>query len=118
MSVAFSPWKRHSQDTPELLSECPPQHLDPSLLPRLGSAGFESRFLSHLSLNIPGQETFNTTGVVMTRNGSLVSASFDGTVTISVTALSNILHASCSLPEEYRNSTEGLLGEKQTRLCL
>ncbi|XP_044892999.1 mucin-4 isoform X1 [Felis catus] len=57
-----------------------------------------------------GQETFNTTGVVMTRNGSLVSASFDGTVTISVTALSNILHASCSLPEEYRNSTEGLLG--------
>ncbi|XP_042812500.1 mucin-4 [Panthera tigris] len=57
-----------------------------------------------------GQEIFNTTGIVMTRNGSLVSASFDGTVTISVTALSNILHASCSLPEEYRNSTEGLLG--------
>ncbi|XP_070439638.1 mucin-4 isoform X1 [Equus przewalskii] len=57
-----------------------------------------------------GQETFNTTGVVMTRNGSLVSASFDGTVTISVIALSNILHASCSLPEEYQNRTEGLLG--------
>ncbi|XP_058411530.1 mucin-4 isoform X1 [Diceros bicornis minor] len=57
-----------------------------------------------------GQETFNTTGVIMTRNGSLVSASFDGTVTISVTALANILHASCNLPEEYQHRTEGLLG--------
>ncbi|XP_045707167.1 mucin-4 isoform X3 [Phyllostomus hastatus] len=56
------------------------------------------------------QEIFNTTGVVMNRNGSLVSASLDGTVIVSVIALSNILHASCSLPEEYRNHTEGLLG--------
>ncbi|XP_027956884.1 mucin-4 [Eumetopias jubatus] len=57
-----------------------------------------------------GLEIFNTTGIIMTRNGSLVSATFDGTVTISVTALANILHTSCSLPEEYRNRTEGLLG--------
>ncbi|XP_019652515.2 mucin-4 [Ailuropoda melanoleuca] len=57
-----------------------------------------------------GREIFNTTGIIMTRNGSLVSATFDGTVTISVIALSNILHASCGLPEEYRNHTEGLLG--------
>ncbi|XP_048650579.1 mucin-4 isoform X3 [Marmota marmota marmota] len=57
-----------------------------------------------------GPETFNTTGVLLTRNGSQVSASFDGTVAISVIALSNILHASSSLPEEYRNHTEGLLG--------
>ncbi|XP_008568936.1 PREDICTED: mucin-4 [Galeopterus variegatus] len=57
-----------------------------------------------------GQEIVNTTGVILTRNGSLVSASFDGTVTISVIALSNILHASSSLPEEYQNHTEGLLG--------
>uniref|UniRef100_A0A8C7B0H8 Mucin-4 n=1 Tax=Neovison vison TaxID=452646 RepID=A0A8C7B0H8_NEOVI len=57
-----------------------------------------------------GPETFNTTGIIVTRNGSLVSAIFDGTVTISVIALSNILHASCGLPEEYRNRTEGLLG--------
>lgn len=56
------------------------------------------------------QVIFNTTGVVLSRNGSMVSASLDGTVTISVIALSNILHASCSLPEEYRNRTEGLLG--------
>ncbi|XP_064151120.1 mucin-4 [Loxodonta africana] len=57
-----------------------------------------------------GQEIFNTTGIILTRNGSLVSANFDGTVTISVIALSNILHASSSLPEEYKNRTEGLLG--------
>ncbi|XP_036889557.1 mucin-4 isoform X2 [Sturnira hondurensis] len=56
------------------------------------------------------QEIFNTTGVIMNRNGSLVSASLDGTVIVSVIALSNILHASCSLPEEYRSHTEGLLG--------
>nr|XP_048310334.1 mucin-4 [Myodes glareolus] len=53
---------------------------------------------------------FNTTGVLLTQSGSQVSASFDGTVTISVIALSNILHASSSLPEEYRNHTQGLLG--------
>ncbi|XP_042638061.1 mucin-4 [Orycteropus afer afer] len=57
-----------------------------------------------------GQEIFNTTGLILTRNGSMVSANFDGTVTISVIALSNILHASSSLPEEYQNHTEGLLG--------
>ncbi|KAM7133176.1 mucin-4 [Molossus nigricans] len=56
------------------------------------------------------QKIFNTTGVVVTRSGSLVSASLDGTVVVSVVALSNILHASCSLPENYRNHTEGLLG--------
>ncbi|XP_045396014.1 mucin-4-like isoform X1 [Lemur catta] len=57
-----------------------------------------------------GREIFNATGVLLTRNGSLVSASFDGTTAITVTALSNILHASSSLPEEYQNHTEGLLG--------
>nr|XP_058151631.1 mucin-4 isoform X3 [Dasypus novemcinctus] len=57
-----------------------------------------------------GQEVFNTSGVILTRNGSLVSANFDGMVTISVLALSNILHASSSLPEEYQHHTEGLLG--------
>uniref|UniRef100_A0A8D2CW48 Mucin-4 n=1 Tax=Sciurus vulgaris TaxID=55149 RepID=A0A8D2CW48_SCIVU len=57
-----------------------------------------------------GPEIFNTTGVLLTRSGSQVSASFDGTVAISVMALSNILHASSSLPEEYQNHTQGLLG--------
>lgn len=53
---------------------------------------------------------FNATGVLLIQNGSQVSANFDGTVTISVIALSNILHASSSLSEEYRNHTKGLLG--------
>lgn len=66
--------------------------------------------LNNQTVTLDDQEIFNTTGVVMTRNGSLVSASLDDTVIISVTALSNILHASCGLPEEYRNHTEGLLG--------
>lgn len=66
----------------------------------------------------PGQETFNTTGVTVTRAGSEVSAAFDGAVAVSVRALSNILHASCGLPAEYRQRTEGLLGEKQGRPCL
>ncbi|XP_062037094.1 mucin-4 [Lepus europaeus] len=57
-----------------------------------------------------GQEIFNTTGVLLTRNGSQVSASFDGTVAISVMAVSHLLHASSSLPEEYQGRTEGLLG--------
>lgn len=67
----------------------------------------------HLPPHLLGLEIFNTTGVLLTRNGSQVSASFDGTVAISVIALSNILHASSSLPEEYRNHTVGLLGKKQ-----
>ncbi|KAL6052821.1 hypothetical protein STEG23_013496 [Scotinomys teguina] len=62
---------------------------------------------SHTDEDLP---IFNTTGVLMTQNGSQVSATFDGTVSISVSALSNILHASSSLPEEYRNHTKGLLG--------
>ncbi|KAL1787372.1 mucin-4 [Sigmodon hispidus] len=57
-----------------------------------------------------GLPMFNTTGVLLTQNGSQVSANFDGTVTISVIALSNILHASSSLPEYYHNHTTGLLG--------
>ncbi|KAM6160977.1 LOW QUALITY PROTEIN: mucin-4 [Erethizon dorsatum] len=56
-----------------------------------------------------GIEMFNATGVLLTPSGSLVSASFDGMVTISVTALSNILHTLANFPEEYWN-TEGLLG--------
>uniref|UniRef100_A0A2K6MK03 EGF-like domain-containing protein n=1 Tax=Rhinopithecus bieti TaxID=61621 RepID=A0A2K6MK03_RHIBE len=58
----------------------------------------------------PGQGTFNATGVLLSRNGSVVSASFDGWAAVSVIALSNILHASASLPPEYQNRTEGLLG--------
>ncbi|XP_025233183.1 mucin-4 [Theropithecus gelada] len=57
-----------------------------------------------------GQETVNATGVLLSRNGSVVSASFDGWAAVSVIALSDILHASASLPPEYQHRTEGLLG--------
>uniref|UniRef100_A0A0D9R813 Mucin 4, cell surface associated n=1 Tax=Chlorocebus sabaeus TaxID=60711 RepID=A0A0D9R813_CHLSB len=57
-----------------------------------------------------GQETVNATGVVLSRSGSVVSASFDGWAAVSVVALSGILHASASLPPEYQDRTEGLLG--------
>lgn len=70
--------------------------------------------LCHLLCCLPDLPVFNSTGVLLTQNGSQVSANFDGTVTISVIALSNILHASSSLSEEYRNHTEGLLGKKQS----
>ncbi|XP_070645121.1 mucin-4 isoform X5 [Bos indicus] len=56
------------------------------------------------------QEIFNSSGVIMTHHGSTVSASFDGAVAISVLAISNILHISCSLSKGYQNHTEGLMG--------
>lgn len=113
----FGPLEKVPQDIQELLS-ISSLNFEPLILPSLGPAGSQCWLLPYLSPNILGQEIFNTTGVVLSRNGSMASASFDGTVTISVIALSNILHASCSLPEEYRNRTEGLLGKKLTRPCL
>lgn len=59
-----------------------------------------------------GRETYNSSGLLLTRNGTQVSASFDGTVAITVMALSQILHASSSLPEEYQGRTDGLLGKQ------
>ncbi|XP_032120059.1 mucin-4-like isoform X2 [Sapajus apella] len=57
-----------------------------------------------------GLETFSAPGVLLSRSGPEVSASFDGSAAVSVTALSSALHASASLPREYRDRTEGLLG--------
>ncbi|XP_078210971.1 mucin-4 [Callithrix jacchus] len=57
-----------------------------------------------------GPETVSAPGVLLSHSGHEVSASFDGSATVSVTALSSILHASASLPQEYWNLTEGLLG--------
>lgn len=113
----LGPLEEAPQNIPELLSVSS-LHCESSVQPSLETAGSQCWFLPHLSPNILGQVIFNTTGVVLSRNGSMVSASLDGTVTISVIALSNILHASCNLPEEYRNRTEGLLGKKLTGPCL
>ena len=54
----------------------------------------------------------------MTHYGSTISASFDGAVAISVLAISNILHISCSLSKGYQNHTEGLMGKERAALCL
>ena len=115
--MVWGHWSRTLQGISQLLLVSS-LHLETSLLPSLGSPGLQRWLFPHLSPNIPGQEMFNTSGVVMTRNGSMVSANFDGAVTISVIALSNILHASCSLPEEYQNRTEGLMGKEQAGACL
>uniref|UniRef100_A0A8C5X713 Mucin-4 n=1 Tax=Malurus cyaneus samueli TaxID=2593467 RepID=A0A8C5X713_9PASS len=48
-------------------------------------------------------------GVLLT-NASSVTAVFDGTIAVSISATSRILSVVCSLPDWYRNSTRGLLG--------
>uniref|UniRef100_A0A2K6UP28 Mucin 4, cell surface associated n=1 Tax=Saimiri boliviensis boliviensis TaxID=39432 RepID=A0A2K6UP28_SAIBB len=57
-----------------------------------------------------GPETFSAPGVLLSRSGPGVSASFDGSAAVSVTALSGVLHAAASLPPGYRGRTAGLLG--------
>ncbi|XP_028922750.2 mucin-4 isoform X2 [Ornithorhynchus anatinus] len=51
----------------------------------------------------------NISGVQLFRNNT-VSATFDGAVAVTVSANFNILYAFTSLPEEYFNKTQGLLG--------
>ncbi|POI24989.1 hypothetical protein CIB84_011262 [Bambusicola thoracicus] len=48
---------------------------------------------------------------VLLVNTSSITAVFDGTISISVSASSGMLSAVCSLLEQYRNGTRGLLGE-------
>ncbi|XP_068921147.1 mucin-4 [Petaurus breviceps papuanus] len=66
-------------------------------------------FMTHSNFS-KGKATHNASGILLIQNGSLISASFDGTVVVSVLAVANILQAVTSLPEEYQNHTEGLLG--------
>ncbi|NXJ16621.1 MUC4 protein, partial [Odontophorus gujanensis] len=56
-----------------------------------------------------GAEVYYSPGVLLV-NTSSITAVFDGTVSISVSARSGMLSAVCSLPEQYRNGTKGLLG--------
>ncbi|XP_060028196.1 mucin-4 isoform X2 [Erinaceus europaeus] len=70
----------------------------------------QSVTLETLGVDADGQQLLSAPGVVVTQRGSQVSASFDGAAVVSVEARSDLLHASCGLPEEYRGSTEGLLG--------
>ncbi|KAI1235901.1 Mucin-4, partial [Lamprotornis superbus] len=54
-------------------------------------------------------EVYYSPGVLLV-NASSVTAVFDGTIAVSVSATSGILSVLCSLPDWYRNSTRGLLG--------
>ncbi|OXB75646.1 UNVERIFIED_CONTAM: hypothetical protein H355_001290 [Colinus virginianus] len=56
-----------------------------------------------------GAEVYYSPGVLLV-NTSSITAIFDGTVSISVSAGSGMLSAVCSLPEQYHNGTKGLLG--------
>ncbi|XP_038608223.1 mucin-4 [Tachyglossus aculeatus] len=51
----------------------------------------------------------NISGVQLFRNDT-ISATFDGAVSVTVSASFNILYAFANLPEEYFNKTQGLLG--------
>uniref|UniRef100_A0A8B9ED40 Mucin-4 n=1 Tax=Anser cygnoides TaxID=8845 RepID=A0A8B9ED40_ANSCY len=55
------------------------------------------------------QEVHYSPGVLLV-NAASVTATFDGTVSISISASAGLLSAVCSLPDRYRNSTKGLLG--------
>ncbi|NXP51085.1 MUC4 protein, partial [Heliornis fulica] len=47
---------------------------------------------------------------VLLVNGSSITAIFDGGIAVSISATSGILNVVCSLPDQYFNSTKGLLG--------
>lgn len=55
-------------------------------------------------------EVYYSPGVLLV-NTSSITAIFDGTISISVSANSGMLNAVCSLLEQYHNGTRGLLGE-------
>ncbi|XP_048811183.1 mucin-4 [Lagopus muta] len=54
-------------------------------------------------------EVYYSPGVLLV-NTSSITAIFDGTISISVSANSGMLNAVCSLLEQYHNGTRGLLG--------
>ncbi|XP_053842503.1 mucin-4 [Vidua macroura] len=56
-----------------------------------------------------GDEVYYSPGVLLV-NASSVTAVFNGTIAVSVSATSGILSVVCSLPVWYCNSTRGLLG--------
>ncbi|XP_068880641.1 mucin-4 isoform X3 [Aphelocoma coerulescens] len=56
-----------------------------------------------------GDKVYYSPGVLLI-NASSVTAVFNGTISVSISAASGILSVVCSLPDWYRNSTRGLLG--------
>ncbi|XP_068262633.1 mucin-4 [Nyctibius grandis] len=56
-----------------------------------------------------GAEVYYSPGVLLV-NESSITAVFDGAISVSISATSRILSMVCSLPDQYRNGTNGLLG--------
>ncbi|XP_071898725.1 mucin-4 isoform X2 [Anas platyrhynchos] len=56
-----------------------------------------------------GAEVHYSPGVLLV-NASSITATFDGTVSISISASAGLLSVVCSLPDRYHNTTKGLLG--------
>ena len=68
------------------------------------------------SLADMGAEVYYSRGVLLV-NASSVTAVFDGAIAVSISATSRMLSVVCSLPDQYRNSTKGLLGEDFWHRC-
>ncbi|KAM9544223.1 mucin-4 isoform 1-T1 [Guaruba guarouba] len=80
----------------------------------LGSQGDIQVLLNHKTIQFSysqdmGAQVYYSPGVLLV-NASSVMAVFDGAIAISISAASRILSVVCSLPDQYRNSTKGLLG--------
>ncbi|KAM9007522.1 mucin-4 isoform 4-T4 [Ara ararauna] len=80
----------------------------------LGSQGDIQVLLNHETVQFSysqdmGAQVYYSPGVLLV-NASSVMAVFDGAIAISISAASRILSVVCSLPDQYRNSTKGLLG--------
>ncbi|XP_050568556.1 mucin-4 [Cygnus atratus] len=80
----------------------------------LGSQGDIQVLLNYQTIQFSysqdmGAEVHYSPGVLLV-NTSSITATFDGTVSISISASAGLLSMVCSLPDRYRNSTTGLLG--------
>ncbi|NXD71354.1 MUC4 protein, partial [Eolophus roseicapillus] len=80
----------------------------------LGSRGDIQVLLNHETIQFSysqdmGAEVYYSPGVLLV-NAASVMAVFDGAIAISISAASRILSVVCSLPNQYHNSTKGLLG--------
>ncbi|XP_010018286.1 PREDICTED: mucin-4-like [Nestor notabilis] len=80
----------------------------------LGSQGDIQVLLNHETIQFSysqdmGAEVYYSPGVLLL-NASSVMAVFDGAIAISISAASRILSVVCNLPDQYHNSTKGLLG--------
>lgn len=62
-------------------------------------------------------EVYYSPGILLVNSSSSFMAVFDGAIAVSISATSRILSVVCSLPNQYHNSTKGLLGENFWYCC-